>query len=364
MADSKGKGGLLLIGTPLAVLAAAVFLVVILSAGGGSAAACTGGAGTVNPDTITDGSVAGYSGEQLRNAALIMNAATTLGLGRDAQVIGVMTAMGESTLTVLDNGDTVGPDSRGLFQQRANGAWGSYEDRMDPTISATNFFSALIAVNGWEATEPTLAAHAVQGNADPFHYETYFTAADQVVTALTGDGAAGGGCASGSIVFPLGAGYSMTDDYGPRISPVAGASSWHPAVDLQHYPNPCGDQIYSITNGTVTYIGGYQVTIKSPEGYSVTYMHMKLSDVSVTVGDTVTPNQAIALVGTEGPSTGCHLDLRINKTGSTNSAVSALADGMDLGGPATTSGYVNPEEFYALFGMDLCAADTCSRNIS
>jgi murein DD-endopeptidase MepM/ murein hydrolase activator NlpD len=363
--DAKGKAGLILVLAPLlllAILFALIVAVILIPAGGdGAAASCTGTAGNADPDNIPADPVAGYSGDQLTNAAYIMNAATALTLERNAQVVGVMVAMGESSLTVLDNGDTVGPDSRGLFQQRDNGAWGSYEDRMNPTISATNFFTALSAVPSWGTMEPTLAAHKVQGNADPYHYEKYFTAADEVVTALTGDGRAAG-CSSGSVVFPLSEGFNMTDDYGPRTSPVAGASSWHPAVDLQHYPNPCGDQIYSITSGTVTLIQGYQVTIKSAAGYDVSYLHMKLSDVSVAVGDAVTPNQPIALVGSEGPSTGCHLDLRINKTGSTDAAVSALRDGVAQGGTANAAGYVNPEEFYALFGIELCPVDSCTRN--
>jgi murein DD-endopeptidase MepM/ murein hydrolase activator NlpD len=363
MSETKGKTGLILVAAPLlvGVLFFGLLLLVIMPTGG-AAASCTGAAGTADPNTVPTEAVAGYSGQQLVNAAHIMNAASALGLDRNAQVLGVMVAMGESSLTVLDKGDTVGPDSRGLFQQRDNGAWGSYADRMNPTISATSFFTALTTVAGWESLEPTLAAHKVQGNADPYHYESYFVAADSVVTALTGDGSGGAGCASGSVVFPLSAGFRMTDDYGPRTSPVAGVSSWHPAVDLQHYPNPCGDQIYAITGGTVTLIAGYQVTIKSPAGYDVTYMHMKLSDVSVAVGDTVTANQPIALVGNEGPSTGCHLDLRINTAGSTDPAISALPDGVAQGGTANSAGYVNPEDFYALFGIELCATGTCSRN--
>jgi murein DD-endopeptidase MepM/ murein hydrolase activator NlpD len=362
VADAKGKTGLILILVPLLAALIGFVLIIIVMSGVGAAAACTGSAGSADPNNVPDEPVSGYSGDQLKNAAYIMNAASALGLDRQAQVVGVMVAMGESSLTVLDNGDAVGPDSRGLFQQRDNGAWGTYADRMDPATSATNFFKALIAVPDWKTLEPTIAAHKVQGNADPYHYEAYFTAADAVVTALAGDGSAAGGCASGSIVFPLSPGFNMTDDYGPRGAPTAGASSWHPAVDLQHYPNPCGDQIYAIASGTVTAVVGYQVTIKSPAGYDVTYMHMKLSDVSVRVGDSITPNQPIALVGSEGPSTGCHLDVRINKIGTTDAAVAALPDGVSQGGPTSTAGYVNPEEFYKAFGMELCAADSCSRN--
>ena len=85
-----------------------------------------------DPGNIPAEAVAGYGKEQLQNARYIMHAAYRLGLTVRDQTIGVMTAMGESSLRVLDHGDAVGPDSRGLFQQRANGAWGSYEDRIDP----------------------------------------------------------------------------------------------------------------------------------------------------------------------------------------------------------------------------------------
>ncbi|WNB85532.1 hypothetical protein [Cellulomonas sp. ATA003] len=74
--------------------------------------------------TTSTGSVAGYSGVQLDNAGAILTAGRRMGLSLRDQTIGVMTAMGESSLRVLGHGDTAGPDSRGLFQQRDNGAWG------------------------------------------------------------------------------------------------------------------------------------------------------------------------------------------------------------------------------------------------
>ena len=129
-------------------------------------------------------SVGPYSGEQLENAALIINAGKDLGLSKRGQAIGVMTAIGESTLTNIDRGDAAGPDSRGLFQQRDNGAWGSLKDRMDPTTAATNFFKALAKVEGWESLPPTLAASRVQANADPFHYEKHWSAAVEIVDQL------------------------------------------------------------------------------------------------------------------------------------------------------------------------------------
>lgn len=54
-------------------------------------------------------------------------------------VIAVATAMQESSLRVIDYGDLAGPDSRGLFQQRA--PWGPYEARMDPVQSTLYFLN-------------------------------------------------------------------------------------------------------------------------------------------------------------------------------------------------------------------------------
>ncbi len=155
--------------------------------------AAAGPAVRVDPAAVPEGPVAGFSGEQLANAAAIVNAAEALGLDTCAQVVGVMTAMGESSLRVLDRGDAAGPDSRGLFQQRDNGAWGSYADRMDPTTSATNFFRALQEVPDWRSLPPTIAAHRTQRNADPYHYQRWWDDAVEVVGALAGRPVLGAG---------------------------------------------------------------------------------------------------------------------------------------------------------------------------
>lgn len=161
-------------------------LLVVLFFGNNANAVCNPTPGNPGAVQVPSEGIAGYSGEQLQNAAQIMAAAKALGLDTRAEIIGVMTAMGESSLRVLDRGDAVGPDSRGLFQQRDNGRWGSYEDRMNPFISATNFFKALQKVDGWQNMPPSIAAHRVQVNADPYHYEPYIEPATQVVAGLSG----------------------------------------------------------------------------------------------------------------------------------------------------------------------------------
>ncbi|NUS35967.1 MAG: CHAP domain-containing protein [Pseudarthrobacter sp.] len=163
-----------------------------------------------------DTKVEGYAQEQLTNAAAIMGAGQALNLSVKGQMISVMVALGESGLRVLDYGDGPGPDSRGLFQQRDNGAWGSYTDRVDPTISATNFIKALQKVEGWELLEPTIAGNKVQRNANPYHYQKYWPEAVKLVQALSGGKFTlkGSGCA---IPGKSGAG----DDY-----PWKDSSTW------------------------------------------------------------------------------------------------------------------------------------------
>jgi len=159
----------------------------------GASGACP--AVVVPAGELPTGTVAGYSGDQLANAAQILAAGAALGLSSRDQTIGVMTAMGESSLHVIDYGDEAGPDSRGLFQQRANGAWGSYEDRMDPFTSATNFFRAMVGnVPDRDELPPTEVAHRTQRNADPNHYTRFWEPAVAVVAALGG----GGTCVTGA----------------------------------------------------------------------------------------------------------------------------------------------------------------------
>lgn len=92
--------------------------------------------------------------QQASNATTIIRTVITLGGSRLQAEQALACAMQESTLTIVDHGDSAGPDSRGLYQQRANGAWGSYSDRMDPVISTTNFFKVLKTHPGGEFWEP------------------------------------------------------------------------------------------------------------------------------------------------------------------------------------------------------------------
>lgn len=313
------------------------------------AANCGSSGGAVSADVagVPAGPIAGYSGEQLVNAALIVNAGRALGLSLRGQQIGVMTAMGESTLRVIDYGDGAGPDSRGLFQQRANGAWGSYSDRMNPTISATNFFRALQRVTGWETLSPTEAAHRTQRNADPNHYTRYWPAALQVVAAVSGSAVApdadpnagavpcsaeGGGDIAPPANLPAGSWVRsvpgrVTSEYGMR---------WGRPHNGMDFGSPCGTPMLAAAAGVVTRAGpssgyGNLIVIDHGGGIVTRYAHMFPGDLLVRVGQQVTAGQQIARVGTYGDSTGCHLHFEVMVGGAfTNPRPYLTARGVQL----------------------------------
>jgi hypothetical protein len=147
-----------------------------------------------DPQTFPEAGIEGWRGEQLENAATIIRTAGTLGFAREGQILGVMTAMGESSLRNIDYGDweTSGftnPDgtrttSIGLFQQQE--WWGSAEQRMDPATATTLFFDRLGRLPGWQTMEPSHAIHRVQINTDRDYYSRFQADATAVVDAMSG----------------------------------------------------------------------------------------------------------------------------------------------------------------------------------
>lgn len=144
----------------------------------------TGPAVNLDPTKLAGITIPGLDEDQIMNAAYIMKAGSDLGMSRRDQTLAVITALGESTLRVLDYGDSAGPDSRGLFQQRES--WGTLEERMDPYQSATLFYEQLKNVSTRDQMSETLAIHEVQRNADPYHYEKFVDQGSTIVAALSG----------------------------------------------------------------------------------------------------------------------------------------------------------------------------------
>ncbi len=93
-------------------------------------------------------------------------------------------------------------------------------------------------------------------------------------------------------------------------------SSWHPGIDIA---TPLGTPIHPINDGKViaviydTIWLGHHVIIAHPGGYQSTYGHM--GQIFVKVGDFVTENTILGLVGLTGNTSGPHTHLEVKKDG-------------------------------------------------
>ena len=129
---------------------------------------------------------------------------------------------------------------------------------------------------------------------------------------------------SGKLAWPTAA-TTITSVFGPRRSPVPGASSFHRGLDIA---GPAGTPIYAAENGVVVNVhypypnqtyGGKStgnnnyVVIRHSNGISTAYLHMK--SINVSVGQSVSRGQTIGTIGSTGFSSGPHLhfEVRINE---------------------------------------------------
>jgi hypothetical protein len=145
-------------------------------------------------------SVAGGVGYQLTtsqaaNAGTIAAVAVRMGLPDHAVTVALATALQESRLTDLTDGDR---DSVGLFQQRPSQGWGTRAELVDPTYAATAFYRQLVRVPRWQTLPVTVAAQAVQHSADPSGYAQWAAEGRSWAMALTGEAPASLTCSFAS----------------------------------------------------------------------------------------------------------------------------------------------------------------------
>jgi len=336
----------------------------------------------------TNGVTVSLNAAQVAIAVRIITVGRQLGVSDKGLKVSLMTALQESRLRMYANSsvpesleydhDAVGSDHDSVnpFQQRPSAGWGTVAELMTLDYSIKAFFGGpdgpnggsprgLRDINGWESMQPGVAAQTVQVSAFPDAYDKWEAAAEQLVTTL-GSGISGcSGSIDGEIALPLHSDYNETSGYGPRSIGVPGASTWHAAIDLQRWPNPCGDPVYAILPGKVVLSSGLWLSIEHADGYVVSYLHMYKSQRLVDVGDVVEAGQQIGVTGNVPPSGGCHLDLRINVANNTNPEVATLVLSQNetrFSRPATLpehQNFVDPEAFYALWGVELCPEGTC-----
>jgi hypothetical protein len=175
-----------------------------------------------------------WDGDQLAVASQLVAVAREMKVNSQATAILVMTAMGESSLSNPDHGDAVDNSTIGVLQQGTS--YGSRPERFDIPTAARAFLTRLVALPGWEEMEPTLAAHKVQINADPYHYAPFFAEAQEVVSGLTGEPTTSGCDVSGDEV---------------QLATIL-ANAWEEGTLTDPYhPQMVEQQILPIVDGTV-----------------------------------------------------------------------------------------------------------------
>jgi murein DD-endopeptidase MepM/ murein hydrolase activator NlpD len=107
----------------------------------------------------------------------------------------------------------------------------------------------------------------------------------------------------------------ISSHFGKRADPFTGAIAFHKGVDFVGRP---GSRVLAVGPGLVTYSGyksgyGYVVEITHPTGQLTRYGHNSRN--LVRVGQTVTPGQAIAVIGSTGRSTGTHVHFEVEQDG-------------------------------------------------
>lgn len=186
--------------------------------------------GVVGSNSLQAGSYGGYTinGSQAGYAVLIYNTAMQMGgTTRDAMV-GIMTAMDESTLQNLPGGSA---DSVGLFQQRPSQGWGTVAQIMNPAYAARQFFSRLLKIGNRNSMSPQMEAQTVQrsGTPDGSNYARFQQMATEIVNVL----AKGGG--SGSLANTAGFGQLSQQWKGGKAT---GYSLLQTAINLvKDHPN-------------------------------------------------------------------------------------------------------------------------------
>lgn len=132
-----------------------------------------------------DGSL---TGSQIANAHTIYTVGLALHVPAPGETIAIATALQESGLQDLPHGDR---DSLGLFQQRPSQGWGSPAQLLNPIYAATQFYTRLLHVPGWQTMPLAAAAQAVQHSAFPSAYARWAALAARLVAGFGGITGAG-----------------------------------------------------------------------------------------------------------------------------------------------------------------------------
>ncbi len=114
--------------------------------------------------------------------------------------------------------------------------------------------------------------------------------------------------------MPVAAGY-YSSNYGYRLDPISGRSTFHTGVDIIAAP---GTPVMAAAGGVVAtsaFLPEYGIVVDVDHDNGLTSRYAHLSKSLVKVGDVVMKGQVVAQVGNTGRTTGPHLHFEVREKG-------------------------------------------------
>ena len=107
----------------------------------------------------------------------------------------------------------------------------------------------------------------------------------------------------------------VASGWGYRYDPIYHTRRFHEGMD---FTAPTGTDIFTTGNGTISEAGwqqGYGNCVKVDHGFGYESFYAHMSEIKVSVGQSVTRGEIIGLVGSTGKSTGPHLHYEVHYKG-------------------------------------------------
>lgn len=265
----------------------------------------------------------GLSAEQMKNAATIIGVGKGMGATQNDLIVSIMTAMQESNLRNLNYGDR---DSLGLFQQRPSQGWGTAEQILNPSYSASQFFKHLLAMENRSKLGLTQQAQAVQRSAYPGAYAKWEQMARGVVSATTFQALAGNSGFRRPVNGPVSRDYAHHSNL-PRATDF-GVGVGTPVMAAMNGSVTTSADLRGSGNGGYRSYGRYVVVGNGMD--RTLYAH--LSRRNVTAGQNVRAGQLLGYSGNTGNSTGPHLHFETWRNGQTIPPGAFGIPGLSVGG--------------------------------
>jgi len=265
--------------------------------------------------------------EQHEYVRALTEMAREMGVSGQAAAPDTMTTGSITAQPLAFNGDTaLLADTLLAMQEETRMALVSLSDAA--TLSTDEIVSGLRGIG----IEPDVAANGVGGPFIPAGGEpgSIIDEANAVADALARYQSARRALLAAPIQLPVNGAGTITSSFGNRTDPFLRRAAFHAGIDFRA---TTGTPVLAAASGTVRVAatnGGYGKMVEIDHGNGLTTRYAHMSQIGVSVGQTITGGQQLGLTGSTGRSTGPHLHFEVRKGGSAIDPSRFIAAGRTL----------------------------------